>query len=53
MGEPRDDSKTIPLCWNHHQGPDGIHTLGKYVWREKFGHELDYLNNLKNYGNDT
>ena len=46
LGEPRDDMRTIPLCWNHHQGPEGIHFLGKHVWREKYGHELNMLNEL-------
>jgi hypothetical protein len=42
-GEPRDHKKTIPLCYDHHQGKEGIHFLGKHVWRKKYGHELDYL----------
>jgi hypothetical protein len=46
MGEPRDDFKSIPLCWHHHQGPEGIHTLGKYAWRKTYGHELDMLKKL-------
>ncbi len=45
-GEPRDHFKTIPLCWNHHQGPEGIHGLGKYTWRKINGHELDMLDKL-------
>lgn len=46
LGEPRDDRRTIPLCYFHHQGDEGVHFLGKHVWREKFGHELDMLNEL-------
>lgn len=46
-GEPRDHFKTIPLCYLHHQGDSGIHFLGKRLWREKFGHELGYLEQLK------
>ena len=33
----------IPLCFNHHQGEDGIHTLGTKAWALKFNvtqHEL-------------
>lgn len=45
-GEPRDHFKTIPLCYNHHQGPEGIHFLGKYVWRQKYGHELGMFSEL-------
>lgn len=46
LGEPRDDMRTIPLCYDHHQGSDGIHFLGKHVFREIFGHELDMLAEL-------
>lgn len=46
FGEARDDKRTIPLCWNHHLGPDGFHTLGKKVWPEKYGYELDMLKKL-------
>lgn len=45
-GEKKDDRKTIPLCWNHHQGPEGIHHLGKYRWREKYGDEVKMLKTL-------
>ena len=47
-GEPRDDFKTIPLCYYHHQGPEGIHHLGKHEFRKRFGHELDMLERVKN-----
>ena len=46
LGEPRDDKKTIPLCYDHHQGPNGIHGLGKHAWRKVYGHELDMLDKL-------
>jgi hypothetical protein len=43
-GEPKDHFKTIPLHYDYHRGKYGIHDgLGKYAWREKFGHEMDYL----------
>ena len=45
-GEPRDHKKTIPLCYEHHQGPCGIHFLGKREFRKRFGHELDMLKRL-------
>ena len=25
--ELRDDRLQVPICWPHHQGPEGIHTL--------------------------
>ncbi len=36
------DTQVIPLCWNHHQGPDGIHT-DKRAWEERYGLDTDYL----------
>ncbi len=42
-GEPRNHMRTIPLCWDHHQGPNGIHTMGKRVWWKLYGHELELL----------
>ena len=46
-GEPRDHFKTIPLCYDHHQGgPDGLHHMGKHAWRKKFGYEMDMLKTL-------
>lgn len=45
-GEERDDRRTIPLCWYHHQGPEGFHFMGKKVWVKKYGRELDMLKKL-------
>jgi hypothetical protein len=36
------DSKTIPLCWNHHLGPDGIHT-NKAAWEALHGPDTGFL----------
>jgi translation initiation factor RLI1 len=47
VGEPRNHKKVIPLCYNHHQGVEGIHTLGKKAWREKHGHELEHLKRIE------
>lgn len=41
-GQMRDDFKTIPLCWNHHRGPDGYHTQ-KGTWESTFGLDTDFL----------
>ncbi len=46
LGEPQDDKRTIPLCWFHHQGPEGIHFLGKREFRGRYGHELNMLEKL-------
>lgn len=36
------DEMTIPLCWGHHQGPNGIHA-DKSAWRERFGADHEYI----------
>ena len=42
-GDKRDHRKSIPLCFDHHRGKEGIHTLGKKEWRIRYGHESEYL----------
>ncbi len=37
MGKKAPDSETIPLCHRHHQGEDGVHTLGRKAWERRFG----------------
>lgn len=39
----RDKAPVIPLCYHHHQGKEGIHTIGRKTWEEKFGDEMSYL----------
>ena len=36
------DIETIPLCWNHHQGPEGIHQ-DKAAWEALHGPDTRYL----------
>lgn len=36
------DRQAIPLCWHHHQGPDGIHTR-KAWWVDQFGLDTDFI----------
>ena len=37
----------IPLCFNHHQGADGIHTLGTKAWEKRFDvSQVDLLNEV-------
>jgi hypothetical protein len=36
------DEMAIPLCWNHHQGPDGIHERRQW-WVEAFGPDTDFI----------
>ena len=42
-GGRKDHMKVLPLCYNHHQGKDGIHTIGRKVWRDRFGSEIELL----------
>lgn len=43
MGMRSSHSDIIPLCMNHHTGPQGIHTIGKRTWQDKYGYEREYL----------
>lgn len=36
------DRETIPLCFAHHRGPEGIHT-SKRAWEALYGLDTDYL----------
>ena len=45
-GEPRNHFKTIPLCYDHHQGKEGIHFLGKKEFYNRYGYEIDMLEKL-------
>lgn len=33
----------MPLCHNHHQGADGIHTIGVKTWEIKYGYQVDII----------
>lgn len=47
-GDTKDHFKSIPLCHHHHQGKEGIHDKhGKKSWSEKYGDELEHLEELK------
>lgn len=36
------DEMAIPLCWDHHLGPKGIHT-NKTEWRAKYGADHEWI----------
>jgi hypothetical protein len=36
------DLDTIPLCYAHHRGPEGIHA-SKRAWEARHGMDYDYL----------
>lgn len=42
-GGRRNHSKVLPLCHHHHQGAEGIHTIGRKTWQAKYGTELEML----------
>lgn len=31
----------IPLCFNHHQGVNGLHTIGRKAWQQLHGTEAE------------
>lgn len=41
--EARNHFNAAALCWNHHQGPQGIHTLGRKKFQEQYGDELELI----------
>ena len=42
IGKKASDEHTVPLCLNHHQGAQGIHTIGMRPWERMFGTQ-EYL----------
>ena len=40
------DTDTIPLCWNCHQGPDGVHA-DKAAWEAKHGPDTGFLDQVR------
>lgn len=47
LGQRSSHYATLPLCHAHHQGKEGIHTLGTKVWQAKFGSELELIEQVK------
>ena len=35
--------RTLPLCFHHHRGADGIHTIGTKAWVRRYGSEESLL----------
>lgn len=42
-GRRKDHDKVIGLCYDHHQGKLGIHTLSRRIWEGTFGTEQDHM----------
>lgn len=34
---------TLPICFRHHRGADGIHTLGTRKWERLYGEQTEHL----------
>lgn len=47
MGCKKDHDKVLPLCYFHHQGKQGLHTLGRRAWERIFGTEEELMEKLK------
>lgn len=50
MGRKAGDREVIPLCWDHHQGNHGVHSLGTRAWEKQFGPESEFLRLLGDQG---
>ncbi len=42
-GGRRNHMLVLPLCYRHHQGKDGIHTVGRPIWQLAYGTETELL----------
>lgn len=45
-GGRRNHDDTIGLCYNHHRGKEGIHTIGRKPWQAKYGSERELLDKI-------
>lgn len=45
-GGRKDHDKVLPLCYDHHRGSHGIHTLGRKAWAKLYGTEQELLDKL-------
>lgn len=46
-GKRKDHDKTICLCYYHHRGAEGIHTIGRKEWQRKYGTEQYHMDKDK------
>lgn len=42
MGKKASSEHVLPLCHFHHQGTEGIHTIGMRIWEARYGTQ-EYL----------
>lgn len=55
MGQKAGDEFTIPLCYDHHTGKEGIHVIGKKTWELRYSTQeamLDWVNDKLEEQND-
>lgn len=45
-GGRKNHMKVLPLCYLHHQGAEGIHTIGRKPWQNLHGTETELLESL-------
>lgn len=46
-GGRRDHDKVLPLCYEHHQGSQGIHTISRPVWQLAYDTEESLLTKME------
>lgn len=46
---------TVPLCWEHHQGKTGVHSMGREQFKAKYGYSEEELLAMVNarFGRDS
>lgn len=40
------DWLVLPLCYNHHQGREGLHQIGVRTWESRYQTQVSFLNDL-------
>lgn len=40
------DWLVLPLCYNHHQGREGLHTIGVLTWERRYGSQVSHLDEV-------
>jgi len=47
LGQDDRPQNCLSLCWTHHVGPEGFHTIGKHTWFKRFQDNLSPEARLK------
>lgn len=43
MGRRKNHDRVLGLCFDHHQGHQGVHTLGRRKWESIYGTEQELM----------